>query len=79
MFYIARLNFIYSDHTALAYRSIEPLPNLPTPLHSYTYKYPYALCHTYMCRLMILGVREHKDCVCCQNLLTLTAASTLRE
>ena len=30
--YIARLNFIHTDHTALAYRSIEPpLPNhLPT-------------------------------------------------
>jgi hypothetical protein len=35
--YIARLDFIYTDHTALAYRSIEPpLSNhLPTPLSRY--------------------------------------------
>ena len=33
--YSARLNFIHTDHAALAYRSIEPpLPNhLPTPLY----------------------------------------------
>ena len=33
----ARLNFIHTDHTALAYRSKEPpLPNhLPTPLHTF--------------------------------------------
>jgi hypothetical protein len=32
---IARLNFIHTDHTALAYRSIFPLSNhLPTPLYN---------------------------------------------
>ena len=31
--YIARLNFIHTDHTALSYRSIEPPPPPPIPNH----------------------------------------------
>ena len=51
--YIAMLNFVHTDHTALAYRSIaikspSPLPNhLPTPLIFITVLPPYPLKHTH--------------------------------
>ena len=35
--YIARLNFIHTDHTALAYRSIEPPFTKPSSYTSVTY------------------------------------------
>lgn len=67
MFYIARLNFIYSDHTALTPRSIKP----PTKPASYTsVLQPFLSIQSDIRQLGIIIRPLVKSSIACANCLT---------